>query len=51
MDFKHPTQQYFKFTIIRDVYRFLQPGLISSTTIFHKNLLNYPAATIKSLGK
>ena len=36
MDFKHPTQEYFRFTIIMDLCRFLQPGLTSST-IFHKN--------------
>ena len=27
MDFKHPTQEYFKFDIIRDLCRFLQPSL------------------------
>ena len=40
MDFKHPTQEYFKFTIIRDLFRFLQPGLTSST-IFHKNFTRF----------
>ena len=40
MDFKHPTQEYFKFTIIRDLCRFLQPGLTSST-IFHKNFTRF----------
>ena len=35
-EFKHTTQEYFKFTFIRDLCRFLQPGLTSST-IFHKN--------------
>ena len=40
MDFKHPTQEYFKFTIIRDLYRFLQRGLTFST-IFHKNLTRF----------
>ena len=44
MDFKHPTQEYFKFTIIRDLCRFLQPGITSSITIFHKNLLDFPNA-------
>ena len=34
MDFKHPTHEYFKFAIIMELCRFLQPGLISST-IFH----------------
>ena len=34
MDFKHSTQEYFKITIFRDLCRFLQSGLISST-IFH----------------
>ena len=38
MDFKDPNQEYFKFTIIRDLCRFLQPGLTSST-IFHKNVI------------
>ena len=41
MDFKHPTQEYFKFTIIRDLCRFLQPGLTSSTTRFHKNFTRF----------
>ena len=40
MDFKHPTQEYFEFTIIRDRCRFLQPGLTSST-IFHKNFTRF----------
>ena len=40
MDVKHPTQEYFKFTIIRDLCRFLQPGLTSST-IFHKNFTRF----------
>ena len=31
MYFKHPTQIYFKFTITRDLCRFLQPGLTSCT--------------------
>ena len=31
MYFKHPTQKYFKFTITRDLCRFLQPGLTSCT--------------------
>ena len=41
MDFKHPAQKYFKFTIIRDLCRFLQPDLTSSTTIFHKNFTRF----------
>ena len=40
MDFKHPIQEYFKFSIIRDLCRFLQPGL-SSSTIFHKNFTRF----------
>ena len=40
MDFKHPTPEYFKFTIIRDLCRFLEPGLTSST-IFHKNFTRF----------
>ena len=43
MDFKHPTQEYFKFTIIRDLCRFLQQGL-TSFTIFTKILLGFPTA-------
>ena len=38
MDFRHSI--YFKFTIIRDLCRFLQPGL-SSSTIFHKNFTRF----------
>ena len=41
MDFKHPTQGYFKFTIIRDLCRSLQPGLTSSTSTFHKNFTRF----------
>ena len=41
MDFKHPTHGYFKFTIIRHLCRFLQPGLTSSTTTFHKNFTRF----------
>ena len=40
MDFKHLTQEYFKFTVIRDLFRFLQPGLIFCT-IFHKNFTRF----------
>ena len=40
MDFKHPTQEYFKFTIIRDLWRFLEPGLTFSI-IFHKNFTRF----------
>ena len=36
------TQDYFKFTIIRNVCRFLQPFLISSTTFDEK--LGFPTA-------
>ena len=41
MDVKHPTQEYFKFTIIRDLCRFLQPGITSSIAIFHKNFIRF----------
>ena len=41
MDFKHPTHEYFKFAIIMELCRFLQPGLISST-IFHSNVTRFP---------
>ena len=40
IDFKHPTQEYFKFTIIRDLCRLLQPGL-TSCTMFHKNFTRF----------
>ena len=40
MDFKHSTQEYFKFTIIGDLCTFLQRGL-TSATIFHKNLTRF----------
>ena len=41
MDFKHPTQECFKFTIIRDRFRFLQPPLLE---YFIKILLDFPTA-------
>ena len=41
MDFKHPTQEYFKITIIRDGFRFLQPPLLE---YFIKILLDFPTA-------
>ena len=41
MDFKHPTQEYFKITIIRDRFRFLQPPLLE---YFIKILLDFPTA-------
>ena len=41
MDFKQPIQEYFKFTIIRNLCRFLQPGITSSTTIFHKSFTRF----------
>ena len=40
MNFKHPTQEYFKFIIIRDLCTFLQPGLTSSTK-FHQNFSRF----------
>ena len=46
LEFKHPTQFISdKFTITRDLCRFLQPGLISST-IFRKKL-DFPAVNHK----
>ena len=44
MDFKHPTQEYFKFTIIRDFCRFLQPGLTPLLQYFTRILLDFPSA-------
>ena len=41
MDFKHPTQEYFKFTIIRDRFRFLEPPLLQ---YFIRILLDFPTA-------
>ena len=41
MDFKHPTQEYFKFTIIRDSFRFLQPPLLE---YFIRILLDFSTA-------
>ena len=40
MDIKHPTQEYFKFTIIIDLYRFLQP-VVTSSTKFQKNFTRF----------
>ena len=40
MDFKRPIQEYFKFPIVRDLCRFLLPGLTSST-IFHKHFTTF----------
>ena len=50
MDFKHPTQEYLKFTIIRGFSRFLQPGLISSA-IFHKDFTRFSCCQLYKIFK
>ena len=48
MDFRHPTKEYFKFTIITGIFRFLQAPLpqhfirilLDFPTVNHKRYLN-----------
>ena len=43
MDFKYPTQEYFKFTIIMDIRSYISTTrfLLTSSTIFHKNFTRF----------